>query len=392
MDDRHNHQDYYKGWHSNNHHDWIWFWQTDDDTWRLFDILDTMEIRKADAAGKTTVSLHDGRYQLHLSKLIQINQVTGFQRTISKALTSTIWLWKDYDESDKSGNCVYWNVYEENEADRLTEALNHGEDSVILDRGAMVYFIDILNLLQTNIDTGRLREIRRGLPPEYDLIQPIALPESPVSQAGTNSEAWQATSCTPPPPPPSTPIEPPDQYESECDCNCSTHRNIPEPPCSNPLLFDSDSRQVDHAMANHSDTTREELPATFPIFNSLNAKGADERDRDDQQHTAAIEDGDEELTTGSGNIRIDDDKEDLKRATRDKRPEFICRICDRIMRDPTLAWNGETYDRHCIEKWFRENNHDFVTGEDISPDQKRLITNYAFKHLIEAWRDGEYKK
>ena len=65
---------------------------------------------------------------------------------------------------------------------------------------------------------------------------------------------------------------------------------------------------------------------------------------------------------------------------------YLCPILQTIMEDPVMTEDGQTYERRAIEQWFGTNTSKSpLTGLTLS--SKKLISNYALKHLIE-----EYKK
>lgn len=342
-----------------NSHNWVWFWRTDEDTWKLYDVIDAMEIRQAEVLGRSTVSLQEGHYLLNFGKLVQINQITGFQRAVDRAEADSIWIWKDVDEFDTSNNCVSWNAYDLDDAEKLTGALARKEENVVLERRGMVYFIDLINRTQTNIDTGRCRDLRRGKPPEYDLLLP-ALDVDTSLHESTLPDSHTVPSQTP--------------VEFAVEESVSSHTPGHPPTPSHPVTSNLHGCEDDPVQSCKLRSNRSSISLS---------------ESDAPNLVSELEPNKREEKEGDGSIV---DSEELIKATHEKKPDFFCRICKRIMRDPVLTWNGESYDRRCIENWFCENDRDFITNEQLSTDHKRFITNYAFKHIIEAWRDGEYKK
>jgi hypothetical protein len=62
------------------------------------------------------------------------------------------------------------------------------------------------------------------------------------------------------------------------------------------------------------------------------------------------------------------------------RDEFICPIMYTLMREPTIASDGHTYEKAAIEKWLRTSNKSPRTGE---PLENTLIANLNLKKLIQ---------
>jgi hypothetical protein len=62
------------------------------------------------------------------------------------------------------------------------------------------------------------------------------------------------------------------------------------------------------------------------------------------------------------------------------RDEFICPITYALMREPTVASDGHTYEKSAIEKWLRTSNKSPRTGE---PLENTLVTNLNLKKLIQ---------
>ena len=385
------------------HAERIWFWRTDDNTWKLFDVIDAMEIRRAEMMGQNTVSLFEGRYLLNFSKQVQINQMTGFQRDIKCAPASSLWLWKDDGGDD--GFSISWSAYDLEDGEKLTTALLRGEDSVMLEKGAMVYFVDIHNRVQMNIDTGRSREIHQGKPPEYDLLQPIPITEPPPMEPHTSHGSIPSKDYA------SSPGNAiPVAYANDSNIPNHIHQSSSLPPNTAILIDDNGSSRdgpcLDHEYHYEHDHVGsvsacgdDDVPTTISVPDNT-SEGSDVEDHTEISDDANDDDDEVELHNNNGNsdtgkspptFQRDNDDEELMKVTLREKPEYICQICKCIMREPVLTWNGETYDRSCVEKWFRESNHDFVTGEILRSDQKRLITNYAFKHLIEAWKEGRYQ-
>lgn len=61
------------------------------------------------------------------------------------------------------------------------------------------------------------------------------------------------------------------------------------------------------------------------------------------------------------------------------RDEFICPITYALMREPTVASDGHTYEKGAIEKWLKSNQKSPRTGE---PMDVVLIPNLNLKKLI----------
>mmetsp|Transcript_44098 Transcript_44098/g.81952 ORF Transcript_44098/g.81952 Transcript_44098/m.81952 type:complete len:311 (-) Transcript_44098:43-975(-) len=71
-----------------------------------------------------------------------------------------LWLWRTDNES--------WYPYDENDASMIESAFSSGGCFAVLDRGGATYIIDLSLMVQRNIDTGFLRELRRGWPDEHE--------------------------------------------------------------------------------------------------------------------------------------------------------------------------------------------------------------------------------
>ena len=56
-------------------------------------------------------------------------------------------------------------------------------------------------------------------------------------------------------------------------------------------------------------------------------------------------------TTGTGNNSTTD-------------PKYLCPITNRIMRNPVTAFNGVTYEKSAIVKFWRENGHAFENKDE----------------------------
>ena len=72
--------------------------------------------------------------------------------------------------------------------------------------------------------------------------------------------------------------------------------------------------------------------------------------------------------------------------------EYCCCLSKKLMEDPVLAADGETYERTAIEAYFqhcRDSNQSLVspiTGQDLL--HTFLSPNIAIRILIDAWRDS----
>merc|ERR1712217_596574 len=64
-------------------------------------------------------------------------------------------------------------------------------------------------------------------------------------------------------------------------------------------------------------------------------------------------------------------------------PRFTCPITKEIMKDPVIAFDGNTYERTAIEKYLNEHNKSPVTG--AVADHTIVIPNNAMKQLIEEF-------
>lgn len=68
---------------------------------------------------------------------------------------------------------------------------------------------------------------------------------------------------------------------------------------------------------------------------------------------------------------------------------LMCSISHQIFLDPVIAEDGQTYERTCIEKWFETSNKSPITNKSIN---KKLITNYFVKQLVQHFLDNNYIK
>eukprot|EP00298_Acanthocystis_sp_HF-20_P016515 c21503_g2_i1.p1 GENE.c21503_g2_i1~~c21503_g2_i1.p1 ORF type:complete len:156 (-),score=60.21 c21503_g2_i1:145-585(-) len=64
--------------------------------------------------------------------------------------------------------------------------------------------------------------------------------------------------------------------------------------------------------------------------------------------------------------------------------DLICPLSNKLMIDPVIAQDGNTYERNVIEEWFRNGNTESpITGEQM---EKFLIANNSIRKLCEKWR------
>ena len=64
--------------------------------------------------------------------------------------------------------------------------------------------------------------------------------------------------------------------------------------------------------------------------------------------------------------------------------EFICPLSKQLMRDPVIAFDGNTYERVDIEAYLKQNNKSPVTGEEA--EHSIVIPNNAIKKQIAAFQ------
>ena len=58
-------------------------------------------------------------------------------------------------------------------------------------------------------------------------------------------------------------------------------------------------------------------------------------------------------------------------------------ILFQVMSDPVVAADGHSYDRICIEQWFRHNNRSPMNNTVLK--SKKLLPNYTLKKCILEW-------
>lgn len=77
-------------------------------------------------------------------------------------------------------------------------------------------------------------------------------------------------------------------------------------------------------------------------------------------------------------------REDTKNITSEKIPSyFICPITLELMRNPTIAQDGISYEREAILRWLKTNGDDTaVSPKTLLPMGKKLISNRALKSVI----------
>ena len=64
--------------------------------------------------------------------------------------------------------------------------------------------------------------------------------------------------------------------------------------------------------------------------------------------------------------------------------EFRCPISLQLMSDPVIISSGQTYERACIEKWFKE-GHDTCPKTQQTLAHLQITPNYCVKGLIVSW-------
>lgn len=62
------------------------------------------------------------------------------------------------------------------------------------------------------------------------------------------------------------------------------------------------------------------------------------------------------------------------------RDEFLCPITYELMREPVVAMDGHTYEKHAIEKWLKSNHTSPRSGEAM---EATIIPNINLKKLIQ---------
>lgn len=65
-------------------------------------------------------------------------------------------------------------------------------------------------------------------------------------------------------------------------------------------------------------------------------------------------------------------------------PSFICPISKRVMNDPVMTVDGQTYERKAVEAWYAEHKTSFISGKTVT--DKTVIPNYALHSAIVEWR------
>lgn len=63
---------------------------------------------------------------------------------------------------------------------------------------------------------------------------------------------------------------------------------------------------------------------------------------------------------------------------------LTCPLTKEIMREPVIAADGYTYERHAIDAWLQHHNVSPVTGKHLT--HKLLVDNTVIKSLIQQQR------
>ena len=66
--------------------------------------------------------------------------------------------------------------------------------------------------------------------------------------------------------------------------------------------------------------------------------------------------------------------------------QHFCPITRNVMRDPVVAEDGCSYERHAIEHWLQ--THDTSPSHNTILRQKVILPNRALKHFIADWQAG----
>ena len=64
---------------------------------------------------------------------------------------------------------------------------------------------------------------------------------------------------------------------------------------------------------------------------------------------------------------------------------FVCPITQELMDDPVIAFDGHTYERRAIERWFKRRQTSPKTGEQLA--NAVLLPNHGMRGLIVEWRE-----
>ena len=64
---------------------------------------------------------------------------------------------------------------------------------------------------------------------------------------------------------------------------------------------------------------------------------------------------------------------------------FVCPITQELMDEPVMAFDGHTYERRAIERWFKRRQTSPKTGEQLA--NAVLLPNHGMRGLIVEWRE-----
>ena len=64
---------------------------------------------------------------------------------------------------------------------------------------------------------------------------------------------------------------------------------------------------------------------------------------------------------------------------------FVCPITQELMDEPVMAFDGHTYERRAIERWFKRRQTSPKTGEQLA--NAVLLPNHAMRGQIIEWRE-----
>ena len=136
----------------------IWLWRSDDDLWELFDARDAAEINTALSRNEEGLVLQrrSHTYFIDLERRTQTNVETGSQRRIAEVRPNSEWL-RDTSMNSKE---AMWEKVPLRDALEMERALFTYHDSVVLERGSDLYYVDFSKWTMTNLKNGKCSQIK----------------------------------------------------------------------------------------------------------------------------------------------------------------------------------------------------------------------------------------
>ena len=176
-----------------------WRWENGDGSFTPYETTtssDITEAYRANPDGEVTIRVGTSTYTIDLLAMVQINNVTNYQRRVKCVLTASSAKLSEKAQWYYHGDSGHLEPYQDNQSTAI-EAMYRAHDPQPLVINGNTYTFDFEHMFQMNTSTKSMRLIQRGSDTKHAVASSCIAASTPVSSEAATSASSASADTTP---------------------------------------------------------------------------------------------------------------------------------------------------------------------------------------------------